>query len=93
LQEFLLAPSGTYISPYAWAMLYAGMDRKQDAIEWLEKGYAERNARMVNLAVHPMFAFFRGDAGFEKLLARMNVPPQLRHLVTSQSSATSQMKH
>jgi len=93
LQEFLLAPSGTYISPYAWAMLYAGMDRKQDAIEWLEKGYAERNARMVNLAVHPMFAFFRGDAGFEKLLARMNVPPQLRHPVTSQSSATSQMKH
>jgi TolB-like protein/Tfp pilus assembly protein PilF len=93
LQEFLLAPSGTYISPYAWAMLYAGMDRKQDAIEWLQKGYEERNARMVNLAVHPMFAFFRGDAGFEKLLARMNVPPQLRHPVTSQSSAAAQTKH
>jgi tetratricopeptide (TPR) repeat protein len=93
LQEFLLAPSGTYISPYTWAMLYAGMDRKQDAIEWLEKGYEERNARMVNLAVHPMFAFLRGDAGFEKLLARMNVPPQLRHPVTSQSSAASQTKH
>jgi tetratricopeptide (TPR) repeat protein len=92
LQEFLLAPSGTYISPYAWAMLYAGMNRKHDAIEWLEKGYEERNARMVNLAVHPMFAFFRGDAGFEKLLAQMNVPPQLRHPVTSQSSATSQTK-
>jgi serine/threonine protein kinase/tetratricopeptide (TPR) repeat protein len=92
LQEFLLAPSGTYISPYTWAMLYAGMDRKQDAIEWLEKGYEERNARMVNLAVHPMFAFLRGDAGFEKLLARMNVPPQLRHPVTSQSAATAQTK-
>ena len=93
LQEFLLAPSGTYISPYTWAMLYAGMDRKQDAIEWLEKGYEERNARMVNLAVHPMFAFLRGDAGFEKLLARMNVPPQLRHPMMSQSAATAQTKH
>jgi serine/threonine protein kinase/tetratricopeptide (TPR) repeat protein len=92
LQEFLLAPSGTYISPYAWAMLYSGMDRKADAIEWLEKGYEERNARMVNLAVHPMFAFLRGDAGFEKLLARMNVPPHLRHPVTMQSSAASAEK-
>ena len=93
LQEFLLAPSGTYISPYAWAMLYAGMDRKEDAVEWLERGYEERNARMVNLAVHPMFVFLRGDAGFEKLLARMNVPAHLRHAVTSQPAAKPQTKH
>jgi serine/threonine protein kinase/tetratricopeptide (TPR) repeat protein len=92
LQTFLLAPSGTYISPYAWATLYAGMERKEDTIEWLERGYEERNARMVNLAVHPMFAFLRGDAGFEKLLARMNVPPNLRHPVTSQSSEASKAK-
>jgi hypothetical protein len=92
LQEFLLAPSGTYISPYAWATLYAGMERKPDTLEWLERGYEERNARMVNLAVHPMFAPLRGDAGFEKLLARMNVPPQLRHPVLSQSSVASQTK-
>jgi eukaryotic-like serine/threonine-protein kinase len=93
LQEFLLAPSGTYISPYAWAMLYAGMERKEDTIEWLEKGYEERNARMVNLAVHPVFAFLRGDAGFEKLLARMNVPPHLRHPVISPPAAKPQTKH
>ncbi|HEY2822442.1 MAG TPA: protein kinase [Candidatus Acidoferrum sp.] len=92
LQEFLLAPSGTYISPYAWATLYAGMERKEDTIEWLQKGYEERNARMVNLAVHPVFVFLRGDAGFEKLLARMNVPPHLRHAVTSQPAAKPQTK-
>jgi hypothetical protein len=46
----------------------------------------------VNLAVHPMFAFLRGDAGFEKLLARMNVPPHLRHPVTTQSSSAPQSK-
>jgi hypothetical protein len=48
---------------------------------------------MVNLAVHPMFAFLRGDAGFEKLLVRMNVPPHLRHPVASQPVAGSQTKH
>jgi serine/threonine protein kinase/tetratricopeptide (TPR) repeat protein len=86
LQEFLLAPSGTYISPYAWATLYAGMERKPETLSWLEKGFAERNARMVNLAVHPVFAFLRGDGGFEKLLVRMNVPAQLRHPVVTQSA-------
>ena len=89
LQEFLLAPSGTYISPYAWATLYAGMERKPETLEWLERSYAERNARMVNLAVHPVFAFLRGDGGFEKLLVRMNVPTQLRHPVVTQSAANS----
>jgi hypothetical protein len=62
-------------------MLYAGMERKQDTLNWLEKAFAERNARMVNLAVHPQFAFLHGDAGFEDLLARMNVPTNLRHSV------------
>ena len=45
LQEFLLAPSGTYISPYAWATLYAGMERKQDTLEWLDKGFAKNATR------------------------------------------------
>jgi hypothetical protein len=39
-----------------------------------------------------MFASLRGDAGFEKLLARMSVPPHLRHPVMSQSSSASQTK-
>ena len=86
LQEFFHAPSGTYISPYAWAMLYAGMERKQETLGWLEKAFAERNARMVNLAVHPQFAFLRGDAGFEDLLVRMKVPASLRHSVIRATS-------
>jgi tetratricopeptide (TPR) repeat protein len=81
LQDFLMAPSDTYISPYTWATLYAGMSRRKETLVWLEKAYGERNARMVNLAVHPQFAFLRGDAGFEGLLARMNVPAGLRRAV------------
>jgi tetratricopeptide (TPR) repeat protein len=81
LQEFLHAPSGTYISPYTWAMLYAGMEKKAETLGWLEKAFAERNARLVNVAVHPQFAFLRGDARFEDLLARMGVPVTVRHPV------------
>jgi eukaryotic-like serine/threonine-protein kinase len=93
LQEFLHAPAGTYISPYTWAILYAGMGRKQETLVWLDKAFAERNARLVNLAVHPQFAFLRGDAGFENLLARMNVPANLRHPVASVANAGSGEHH
>jgi len=47
--------------------------------ENLEKAYQERSARLANLAVHPQFAFLRGQPGFESILARMNVPAKLRH--------------
>jgi eukaryotic-like serine/threonine-protein kinase len=78
LQQFVHAPRGAYISPYAWATLYAGMQNKAETLAWLEKAYEERNARMVNLAVHPLFAFLRGQPRFEQLLVRMNVPANLR---------------
>jgi TolB-like protein/Tfp pilus assembly protein PilF/tRNA A-37 threonylcarbamoyl transferase component Bud32 len=87
LQEFLQAPREKYISPYDWAMLYAGMRKKQETLVWLEKAFEERNARMVNLAVHPHFAFLRGDPAFENLLARMSVPVNLRHPVGTRGSA------
>jgi N-acetylglutamate synthase-like GNAT family acetyltransferase len=60
-------------------MLYAGMGKKQETISWLERAYEERNGRLANLAVHPQFAFLRGESRYEKLLERMNVPANLRH--------------
>jgi eukaryotic-like serine/threonine-protein kinase len=74
LQEFLRRPKDQYISPYNWAMLYAGMRKKKEALAWLEKAFEERNGRLVNVAVHPQFAFLRGDPGFENLLKRMGIP-------------------
>jgi serine/threonine protein kinase/tetratricopeptide (TPR) repeat protein len=79
LQEFQHVPHGKYISSYDWAMLYAGMGKKQETISWLERAYEERNGRLANLAVHPQFAFLRGESRYEKLLERMNVPANLRH--------------
>jgi eukaryotic-like serine/threonine-protein kinase len=79
LQEFLRRPKEQYISPYDWAMLYAGMRMKKEALAWLDRAYEERNGRLVNVAVHPQFVFLQGDPGFENLLARMNVPLNLRH--------------
>jgi serine/threonine protein kinase/tetratricopeptide (TPR) repeat protein len=79
LQEFQHVPRGKYVSSYDWAMLYAGMGKKQESIARLAKAYDERNGRLANLAVHPQFAFLRGEPGFEKILEQMNVPAVLRH--------------
>jgi TolB-like protein/tetratricopeptide (TPR) repeat protein/tRNA A-37 threonylcarbamoyl transferase component Bud32 len=79
LQEFLQAPRERYVSAYDGAMIYAGAANKQETLTWLERAYEERNPRLANIAVHPRFAFLRGDTRFESLLARMNVPANLRH--------------
>jgi eukaryotic-like serine/threonine-protein kinase len=89
LQQFMHAPASQYISPYAWATLYSGRKNKAETLTWLEKAYEERNSRMVNLAVHPMFAFLRGQPGFEQLLVRMNVPANLRSPGTVKAQAAT----
>ena len=60
-----------YISPYDWAMIYAGLGDNDKTLDWLERAYKERNGRLVNLRVHPQFAFLRGDPRFEKLIAAL----------------------
>ena len=62
------------ISGYDWAMIYAGKRDKEKTMQWLQKGYEERNGRSLsNLAVHPQFAFLRSEARFQNLLKTIGV--------------------
>jgi TolB-like protein/tetratricopeptide (TPR) repeat protein len=71
--EFESTHGQKYISAYDWAMLYAGFRDKQKTLSWLEKAFTERNGRMVNLAVHPRFAFLRNEPAFQNLLRSMGI--------------------
>jgi TolB-like protein/Tfp pilus assembly protein PilF len=77
-REFESNQGHKYISGYDWAMLYAGSHDKQQTLKWLEKAFAERNGRMVNLAVHPRFAFLRSEPDFHNLLRRAGIVPNAR---------------
>jgi TolB-like protein/tRNA A-37 threonylcarbamoyl transferase component Bud32/Flp pilus assembly protein TadD len=73
LQEFQNVRGTKYISTYDWAVIYAGFRDKEKTLKALEEAYDERNGRMVNLGVHPQFAFLKAEPRFQKLLAQISV--------------------
>jgi len=74
LSEFERMKNSSYISPYDWAMIYAGLGDKQQTLLWLDKAYEQRMGRMVNLSMHPKFAFLRKEPEFQRLEALIQKP-------------------
>jgi hypothetical protein len=60
-----------YVSTYDWATVYAGFLDVNKTLDWLEKAYEERNGRLVNLGVHPQFAFLQKEPRFQKLVEKI----------------------
>lgn len=60
-----------YISPYNVARVYAAIDDKQRALEWLERAYHEHNPDLIELTREPSFASLRSDAKFRELTKRI----------------------
>lgn len=54
------------------AMVYVGLGEKDQAMAWLEKGYAERLSPWV--LMRPCFDPLRSDLDFEDLVRRMGLP-------------------
>jgi TolB-like protein/DNA-binding winged helix-turn-helix (wHTH) protein/Tfp pilus assembly protein PilF len=69
--EFLAKENSQYISPYDWGMLYAGAQDKRQTLLWLQKAFEQRNGRLVNLKLHPQFAFLHNDPDFARLTAQL----------------------
>jgi TolB-like protein/DNA-binding winged helix-turn-helix (wHTH) protein len=67
------AKSG-YAPPVLTAMACVRIGDKQCALEWLEKGFQERDDLMVNLKVEPVFDGLREDQRFQALVRRVGIP-------------------
>ncbi len=63
-----------YFSPWNVALVYAGLNQTDQALEWLEKAHDERHACMVWLNKYPLLDPLRSDPRFQALLRRMNFP-------------------
>ncbi len=64
-----------YVPRTDFAIIYAHLGDKDQAMRWLEEGYKEREFIMVTLNAAPAFDPLRDDPRFQDLLRRMNLEP------------------
>lgn len=57
------------------AKVYAGLEEKDKAFEWLEKDYKDRSGDLPYVSWHPAFDSLRDDPRYEDLLRRMCLRP------------------
>ena len=61
-----------YVQPFTIALVYNGLDERDQALEWLERGFQERDPGMTFLKVDSKWNNLRADARFIDLMKRMN---------------------
>ncbi len=64
-----------YVSWCDFAAIYAGLGEKDQAFACLERAYAQRDARLVELKVDARLDPLRADPRFNDLLRRIGLPP------------------
>ncbi|HLE63696.1 MAG TPA: tetratricopeptide repeat protein, partial [Pyrinomonadaceae bacterium] len=74
LQELLKSSKEQYISAYTIAMVYNGLDERDQAIAWLEKAYQNREPRITFLNADPKWNSLRDDPRFQDLVRRVGFP-------------------
>lgn len=66
----------TYVSGWSMARTYAAAGKYDQAFEWLERGFEERDPNMIYIKLFPVFEPLRNDPRFKDLLRWMNLPEQ-----------------
>ncbi|NVM56954.1 MAG: tetratricopeptide repeat protein, partial [Desulfobacterales bacterium] len=64
-----------YVSSYDMAVIYTGLGERDQAFQWLEKAYEQRDGWLAGwLKIDPRFDPLHNDPRFADLLRRMNFP-------------------
>ncbi len=74
LDELREMSNRQYISPYLFAVVYAGLGDKEQTFAWLEKAFQDRAFFLIWLKVEPQFDSLRDDSRFQDLLRRIGFP-------------------
>ncbi len=86
LAQLTAESKGSYVSPYYFAIVYAGLGDNETAINWLEKAFSDRSNGLVflraepeldGLRSHPRFIALQKKLGFPELSdASLTSPPR-----------------
>jgi len=63
-----------YVGEYSFAVLCAGLGERDQAFQWLEKGYQNRSSHVNWIKVDPMLDNLRSDPRFVELVKRVGLP-------------------
>jgi tetratricopeptide (TPR) repeat protein len=74
LERLLKLSTERYVSLNNIAMIYNGLDERSKTLAWLERGFQQRDSRMVFLKVEPKWNNLRDDPRFQDLLRRVGLP-------------------
>ncbi len=73
LKELKTDSNKRYVTPVSIAMVHCGLGNNDEALEWLEKAYAERPDNLLSIKLRPIWAGLRPDPRFSLLLQKMHL--------------------
>jgi tetratricopeptide (TPR) repeat protein len=73
LDELLKLSVEQYVPPYNFAIIYYALGQPDRALDYLEKGYEQKDVRMVFLKVEPKWNNLRSEPRFLDLMKRMRL--------------------
>lgn len=75
LDELLSQGAGVYVAPTDVAMIWIGLDDRDEAFRWLRRGVDERDTGVSRLKCSPVLSTYRDDPRYAELLARVGLSP------------------
>jgi serine/threonine-protein kinase len=63
----------TFLSVHAIAVIHVALGEHERALDWLERGFEERDRALVWLRVHPRLDPLRGQPRLDALIRRMKL--------------------
>ena len=74
LADLIAQSKRQYVSPYYIAVVNVGLGKREEAIDWLEKAFADRSNGLVFLRVEPQLDDLRSNPRFVALQQKLNFP-------------------
>jgi tetratricopeptide (TPR) repeat protein len=62
-----------YVSAYTFALVYAGLNDRDQAFRWLEKSFRDRSSEIAYFKVDPLLDSLRPDPRFADLVRRVGL--------------------
>ena len=74
LDQFKQESKERYVPGHSFAVIYIGLNDKQEALNWLEKDVSDRSPTTVTYGISAEFDELRSDPRFKDMMKRLNLP-------------------